>query len=64
MSQIIEVTKVNNEKIAINLQYVMTVQRSDNPNANSIIQFPPTAGAANNLYVQEDYETVLAYLKQ
>lgn len=64
MTNLIEVTKINNEKIAINLQYVMTVSRSDSPNANTLIQFPPSAGAANTLYIQESYESIVSCIKE
>lgn len=64
MAHMIEVTKINNEKIAVNLQYVMTVTRSDMPSASTLIQFPPSAGTANTLYIQEPYETVMAQINQ
>ena len=59
MSRLFQVTKINNEKIAVNPRYVMTVSNSDNPTAKTVIQFPPSAGTANTLYVHETYDEVM-----
>lgn len=64
MTNLFQVTKINNEKIAVNPLFVMTVSRSDVPTATSVIQFPPSQGAANTLYVHETYEEILAMIEQ
>ena len=64
MTNLFQVTKINNEKIAVNPLFVMTVSRSDVPTATSVIQFPPSAGTANTLYVHETYEEILALIEK
>ena len=58
-----QVTKVNNEKIAVNPAFVMTVANSDVTGASTVIHFPPSHGAANTLYVHESFEVVLAMIE-
>lgn len=58
-----QVTKVNNEKIAVNPAFVMTVANSDVAGASTVIHFPPYHGAANTLYVHESFEVVLSMIE-
>lgn len=58
-----QVTKINNEKIAVNPHFVMTVSKSDVPTATSVIQFPPSSGSVNTLYVQETFEEILSMIE-